>query len=185
MSTTTLDPSPFLRADAQSNYNRTFVERVMLAAPAEVAGRVVRRPLTEEQAGILRSIADKPYPGYGWTWSNDSATRRLLDALVKKGLVVEQEGGTYRAKAFVSDALRAIEQERQAERAARDDAEAQRNQAKYDGLVADLQADQAVLYRALLAAKDAGTIDEMQYTRAYNRVGALKVQTWAGSWPSA
>jgi len=47
------------------------------------------KPLGKEQQGVLRSLKDHgSYPGQ-WVWSNRSTTVRLLESLVKRGLVVK------------------------------------------------------------------------------------------------
>ncbi len=45
------------------------------------------RPLGSNQISVLRSLRDySPYPG-GWFWDNHSGTVRILESLVKRGLV--------------------------------------------------------------------------------------------------
>lgn len=63
-------------------------------AAAESSGpKVGGRPLGSNQIGVLRSLRDHGawfYVGTrrcGWVWSNEGGTRRLLDGLVKRGLV--------------------------------------------------------------------------------------------------
>lgn len=42
----------------------------------------------KNQRSVLECLADRgPWPGTGWTWSNDSETRRILQSLVRRGLV--------------------------------------------------------------------------------------------------
>ena len=44
--------------------------------------------LGKTQQGVLRSLlAHRTYPGGAWVWSTPSATERVLDTLVKRGLV--------------------------------------------------------------------------------------------------
>jgi hypothetical protein len=51
--------------------------------------------LGENQAHCLRALRRSGrWPG-GWKWGNASATKRILDGLVRKGLATET-GGTYR-----------------------------------------------------------------------------------------
>lgn len=49
------------------------------------------RPLGENQAYALKCLTEHNagtwYPGAGWIWANLSTTVRLLDSLVKRGLV--------------------------------------------------------------------------------------------------
>ena len=154
--------SVYVRADVTSPSTIRFVERVMLAVPAEVAGNVIKAPLTENQAGILESIAARPWPGSGWTWSNNSTTERLLDALVAKGLVAKTEQGfgprraSYRAIAGVSAAYHAQEQERQQAYLAR---QAEKNAAEREQAREALGRSQR-LVRTLNAALDLLAVEQ-------------------------
>lgn len=47
--------------------------------------------LGSNQKSILDSLANRPYPGGGWVWSNHSETIRLCESLVKRGLVTRRE----------------------------------------------------------------------------------------------
>jgi hypothetical protein len=72
-----------------------------------------RRPpepegLGPNQVGIMRTLAgvsqastrdkfyERPYPGGGWIWDTDSATRRLLNSLVRRKLVAKDGDHRYR-----------------------------------------------------------------------------------------
>lgn len=45
-------------------------------------------PLGEVQRGVLRALREKGgWPGHGWTWGSPSLTRRVLNSLVRRGLV--------------------------------------------------------------------------------------------------
>lgn len=54
------------------------------------------RPLGKNQAMALKTLKERNNgvwsPGCGWTWSNLSTTVRLLDSLVRRGLVTKTEG---------------------------------------------------------------------------------------------
>lgn len=54
------------------------------------------RPLGKNQALALKTLKERNNgvwtPGCGWTWNNYSTTVRLLDSLVRRGLVTKTEG---------------------------------------------------------------------------------------------
>lgn len=59
-------------------------------------------PLGENQLIVLEYLKEgRGWPGQGWTFDNSSKTRKILDSLVRRGLVEIQEmprrggGGTY------------------------------------------------------------------------------------------
>jgi DNA-binding IclR family transcriptional regulator len=54
-----------------------------------------RRPLTDRQAGCLSALRRHGRWPNLWVWNNESTTRTILDALVKKGLVQRDENGVY------------------------------------------------------------------------------------------
>lgn len=53
------------------------------------------RPLGENQRYLLRSMATRHdgrwHPGCGWYWANTSTTVRMLDSLVKRGLLAKYD----------------------------------------------------------------------------------------------
>lgn len=51
--------------------------------------KYMNRPLGERQLHTLRSLKDKGpwYDGCGWVWDGPAGTRKILDALVARGLV--------------------------------------------------------------------------------------------------
>lgn len=55
------------------------------------------RPLGENQRYLLYSLfMHKSWrPGCGWLWNTPSGTKRLLDSLVRRGLVVKHDDGSY------------------------------------------------------------------------------------------
>jgi DNA-binding MarR family transcriptional regulator len=52
---------------------------------------MANRPMGENQEYALKALAEHNggtwYPGAGWVWTNVSTTVRLLDSLVRRGLV--------------------------------------------------------------------------------------------------
>jgi len=66
------------------------------------------KKLGTNQEAILRSLVsyssttppcqapDRTYPGGGWCWDNHSTTVRLLDSLVRRGLVEKSDRDVYR-----------------------------------------------------------------------------------------
>jgi hypothetical protein len=71
------------------------------------------RPLGGNQKSILRSLvydympgsSDRPYPGGGWVWDNHSTTVRLLESLVRRGLVMKDNCDQYRLTAEGRDVV--------------------------------------------------------------------------------
>lgn len=54
-------------------------------------------------AGSNGSSTRRPYPGGGWSWDNESTTRRILDSLVNRGLV-RREGSSETGRYFITAA---------------------------------------------------------------------------------
>lgn len=57
------------------------------------AGKATRIPMGETQREVLRSLA-KPsrgfwYSGCGWLWDTPSGTRKIMETLLKRGLVTK------------------------------------------------------------------------------------------------
>jgi hypothetical protein len=64
------------------------------------------RPLGKNQLGCLRALGRHGYWasgwGSGWTWHSDSETRRILDSLVRRGLVRHECGDGINSQATYS-----------------------------------------------------------------------------------
>ena len=51
-----------------------------------------KRPLGKNQRLALRAMLEHGgWPGTGWIWDNSSSTVRILDSLVRRGLVVRYQ----------------------------------------------------------------------------------------------
>jgi hypothetical protein len=58
------------------------------------------RPLGNDQLLALEAIcAHSSWPGAGWVMTNASTTKRILDSLVRRGLVGTNDTGSYRPTA--------------------------------------------------------------------------------------
>jgi hypothetical protein len=87
--------------------------------------------LGKTQQSVLRTLAEKGvyYYGCAWVWTNDSTTVRVLETLVKRGLVTEYTRdlpnasagmrAAWRPTPEVSEHFRTIERVREAEATAR------------------------------------------------------------------
>lgn len=55
--------------------------------------------LGEVQKKVLAQLSTHRswFPGCGWTWTNRSETKRIMDSLVKRGAAIEHSG-IYRVK---------------------------------------------------------------------------------------
>jgi hypothetical protein len=55
---------------------------------ARQLAREIKQPgMGANQFGVLTAVIRDPWPGCGWTWGSASETVRILDSLVKRGLV--------------------------------------------------------------------------------------------------
>lgn len=183
---TTATRSPYLRD--QSDFDAAFVDALMLVVPAAVAGNVIKHPLTHDQSGALRALAEH---GDGdFCWSNPSTTQRLLNALVNKGLAktatIKDRYGRDREVFRPIPEVRQFhldrERERQADYQARSKAEAEANRAKHAALSAALEEEKAVLLAGLDALGRAALLDPEIGARARARVESMGVPTWGGHW---
>jgi hypothetical protein len=69
-------------------------KEAVVKAAVEFERNQAMRKLGEVQQGVLRSLREFGYwiPEHsGWVWDNTSGTQRVLESLVKRGLVTKQE----------------------------------------------------------------------------------------------
>lgn len=61
-------------------------------------------PLGREQLGVLKSLRDhgRWSRGCGWIWSTHGKTERILDSLVKRGLVIKSTEEVPRSRLFAA-----------------------------------------------------------------------------------
>lgn len=90
------DPQPWL-------YNGYRFVSGELEADWGPDGKPVK--LTETQAYIVKLFVERGdwYPGSGWVWSNRSTTIRMLDGLVRKGVLIRVSDTPYKERYTLSD----------------------------------------------------------------------------------
>lgn len=175
MSTATA--SPYLK---DAHYSEGFIDAAMADAPIEVQERVRKHPLTSDQAGYLRALAEHRHSGF--LWGNRSTGERLAQALVKKGVAIQQAGGAVVPAPFVREAYVRLEQAREQARRERSEREAQENRAKHAALTDALEEEKAVLLRGLDLVFAGGKTRDDVIDRARARVESMSVSRWQGHW---
>ena len=118
--------------------------------------------LGTDQQGVLDSIARQPYPDGGWHWNGPTATVRLLDGLVKRGLVTKDDAGRYAATSAVSKALSDLK----ADQHAKMDADRARINAEREAAAERRAAGIAVLRRAVRTLADENWLSDADFADA-------------------
>lgn len=191
MSTATA--SPYLRPDAQRGYGASLIERGLREAPESVLAMLRKYPLTDDQVGYLRALAE--HGANTFVWGNASTSNRLDAALVNKGVAIRQTGGDTGVRGggrvvpapYIREAYLAQKAESDREYAARKEAEAAANREKHAALVAERESALRTLGAALDVALQEGALERtspgvVAAQALLARLTEAGVQRWQGAW---